>query len=69
MSIRSVFDGGKEFNRIQSGAFEGRCYAAGLQVQIGPTWQLQTMEHTTGVSSGKVLEAAVKRKGHNWRRI
>ena len=62
MSIRSVFDGGKQFNRIQSGAFEGRCYAAGLRVQVGPTWQLQTLEHATGVSSGKVLEAAVKRK-------
>lgn len=62
MSIHSVFDGGKQFNEIQSGVFEGRCYAAGLQVQVGPTWQLQTLEHTTGVSSGQVLEAAVKRK-------
>ena len=62
MSIRSVFDGGKQFNRIQSGAFEGQGYAAGLRVQVSPTWQLQTLEHATGVSSGKVLEAAVKRK-------
>ena len=61
MSIH-VFDGGKQFNRIQSGVFEGRCYATGLRVQVSPTWQLQTPEHTTGVSSGKVLEAAVKRK-------
>ena len=28
MYIRSAFDGGKQLNRIQSGAFEGRCYAA-----------------------------------------
>ena len=61
MSIHSVFDGGKQFNCIQSGAFEGRCYAARLRVQVGPTWQLQTLKHTTEVSSSKVLEAAVKR--------
>ena len=60
MSICSAFDGGKQFNRIQSGAFEGRCYAAGLQVQVGPTWQPRTLEHATGVPSGLLLESAVK---------
>ena len=61
-SIHSVFDGGKQYNRIQSGAFEGRCYAAGLRVQVGPTWQLQTLEHATGVTSGQVFESAVEKK-------
>ena len=54
MSIRSVFDGGKQYNRVQSGAFEGRCYAAGIRVQVGPTWQLDTLEHVIGEIPGKV---------------
>ena len=45
MSIRRIFDGGKEYNKMQSGSFEGRCYAAGMRVQAGPTWQLETEEH------------------------
>jgi hypothetical protein len=32
MSIRTLFDGGKHYNHIQSGSFIGRCYAAGLRV-------------------------------------
>ena len=60
MSICSVFGGGKQFNRIQSGAFEGQRYAAGLRVQVGPTWQLRALEHATGVPSGLLLESAMK---------
>lgn len=54
MSICSVFDGGNQYDCVQSGAFEGRCYAAGMRVQAGPTWQLDTLEHVTGETSGKV---------------
>jgi len=54
MSIRSIFDGGKQYNRVQSGSFEGRCYAAGMRVQAGPTWQLETVEHILGEAPGKV---------------
>ena len=36
MSIRCVMDGGKQFNRIQSGSFEHHCTAAGLAKQHGP---------------------------------
>jgi len=31
MAIRAKMDGGKRVNRIQSGSFEARCYAAGLR--------------------------------------
>ena len=48
MSILSVFDGSKQYNRVQSGSFEGRCYAVGMRVQAGPSWQLETLEYTTG---------------------
>ena len=55
MSIRSIFDGGKQYNRVQSRSFEGRCYAAGMRVQAGPTWQLETVEHILSEAPGKVL--------------
>ena len=55
MSIRSCFDGGKQYNRIQSGAFEHHCYAAGLRVQHGPEWQLQVWERTTKTKPGEVI--------------
>ena len=54
MSIRSVFDGGKQYNRVQSGSFEGRCCAAGMRVQVGPSWQLETLEYATSSTSGNV---------------
>ena len=38
MSIRCKMDGGKFFNRIQSGSFQHRCMAAALRVQYGPGW-------------------------------
>ena len=47
MSIRANYDGGKYFNRIQSGSFEARCYAAGLCCQDGPMWLLNMANHLT----------------------
>ena len=38
MSVRTKMDGGKTFNRIQSGSFEHRCMAAALRLQLGPGW-------------------------------
>ena len=38
MSVRSKMDGGKFYNRIQSGSFQTRCMAAGLRLQIGTDW-------------------------------
>jgi len=38
MSVRCKMDGGKFFNRIQSGSFQHRCMAAALRVQYGPGW-------------------------------
>ena len=36
MSVRCYFDGSKQYNRVQGGAFQHRCNAAGLQIQHGP---------------------------------
>ena len=54
MSIRACFDGGKQYNRIQSGAFEHRCYSAGLRMQNGPRWLGDTLQLVTGEQTGKV---------------
>ena len=54
MSIGTCFDGGKQINRIQSGSFEHRCYAAGLRVQNDSQWLGQTLSKITGEKPGKV---------------
>ena len=38
MSVRCKMDGGKYFNRIQSGSFQNCCIAAALHIQHGPDW-------------------------------
>ena len=38
MSVRCKMDGGKYYNRIQSGSFQHRCMAAALRIQHGPGW-------------------------------
>jgi len=38
MSIHCKMDGGKYYNRVQSGSFNHRCMAAALRVQCGPKW-------------------------------
>ena len=38
MSVRCKVDGGKYFNRVQSGSFQHGCMAAALRVQHGPSW-------------------------------
>ena len=54
MSICTCCDGGKQINRIQSGSFEHRCYAAGLRVQNGSQWLGQTLSKITKEKPGKV---------------
>ena len=54
MSIRCCFDGGKQYNRVQRGSFEARCYGAGLRVQNGPTWAAEFWEKTAGEKPGEV---------------
>ena len=54
MSVRCHFDGGKYYNRVQSGSFEHRSYGAGLRFQNGPSWPLDFWKNTTGENAGKV---------------
>ena len=54
MSIRCQYDGGKQFNHIQSGSFETRCLAAGMRMQDGPTWPVMAMEQITQTDAGQV---------------
>ena len=48
MGLRTICDGGKQYNRIQAGSFKHRCYTAGLQAQNGPEWKVKFWEETTG---------------------
>ncbi len=48
MGLRTQCDGGKAFNQVQSGSFEGRCYAAGFKFQEGAKWITDTYEGMTG---------------------
>ena len=36
------------YNRVRSGSFEGRCYAAGLRFQEGSQWITHTYEEVSG---------------------
>ena len=55
MSIQCCFDGGKQYNRIQRGSFQARCYAAGLRVQNGTKWVTDFWEKSTGEKPGEVI--------------
>ena len=48
MGLRSYFDCGKVYIRVQSGSFEGRCYADGLRYQAGLQWITHAFEEVTG---------------------
>ena len=75
MNIRK-FDGGKQYNRSQSEAWEGRCSGAGLRQNLGPHWGAITWEKVTGeeanpifkkttLSNAKKVESDRKRKATN----
>lgn len=64
MGIRTHFDGGKVFNRVQSGSFESRCYAAGLKFQHGSEWITQVYQETTGHSPPQALVDVTNRIAH-----
>ncbi len=55
MQIRCKFDGGKGINRIQSGSFQFRCCGAGLQKNLGKTWEVAVWERMTGSPANEVF--------------
>ncbi len=60
MSLRTKMDGGKTFNRVQSGSFQHRCAATGLRVRLGPKWGAASWEKVTGLEAGSVLTQTAK---------
>ena len=62
MSIRSMMDRGKQFNRVQSGSFQHRCTAAGLATQHDPNWTTSFWKAATKQNSGPVLGAHTSAK-------
>ena len=55
MGLRAICDGGKQYNRIQSGSFQHRCYTAGLQAQHGPQWKMKYWEETMSEPASQVM--------------
>lgn len=62
MSVRSKLDGGKFYNRIQSGSFKTRCTAAALQVQIGPGWASELWRRRLGQPNEVKVKLGLTRK-------
>ena len=62
MSVRSKMDGGKQINRIQSGAFQHRCMAAGLRLTLGPGWITETWKSLFGSCSNVMSTFSNTRK-------
>ena len=58
MNIRAKFDGGKQYNRSQSGAWEGRCAGAGLRQNLGPEWGMITWKEVTGEEANPIFKTA-----------
>ena len=54
-------DGGKYFNRVQSGSFQHRSMAAGLRVQYGPGWTTSILNQM-GIQSQPQDEHTKRRK-------
>ena len=54
-------DGGKFYNRIQSGSFQHRSMAAALQVQYGPGWTTSILNNM-GIKSSICDEFTNRRK-------
>ena len=62
MNVRSKFDGGKQINRSQRGAWKGRCAGAGLRLNIGPDWGPITWENITNTSPSATFRKVASSK-------
>ena len=58
MNICAKFDGGKQYNRSQSGAWERRCAGAGLRQNLGPEWGVITWKEVTGEEANPIFKKA-----------
>ncbi len=64
MNIRAKFDGGKQYNRIHSGVWEGRCARAGMRQNLGPEWGTVSWEKITGKEANPIFKKAAKSYAH-----
>ena len=66
MSVRCKMDGGKFFNRIQSGSFQHRCMAAALRVQYGSGWAAHVWRSLFHTASDIMdIHAAQRKRKHS----
>ena len=57
MTIPARFDDGKQYNRSQRGAWEGRCAGAGLRQNLGPQCGTAVWEKVTGNEANAVFKS------------
>ena len=62
MSFWCMMDGGKQFNRVQSGSFHHRCNATGLATQHGPNWIMSIWKAVTKCNPWPVFSAHTSAK-------
>ena len=62
MSVRSKLDGGKFYNRVQSGSFQTRCTAAALRLQLGPGWAGEFWQRRIGTPNEVQIKLGLTRK-------
>ena len=62
MHIRTKFDGGKQVNRSQSGAWDGRCAGAALRVNEGPSWGPTCWAQATNTAASECFKSTYATK-------
>ena len=65
MHVRCKFDGGKQVNRSQGGAWEGRCAGAGLRQNFGPHWGPKVWQTITGEAASTVFKDVSQERSRN----
>ena len=62
MSIRAKFDGGKQINRVQKGAWSARSIGARLRFNYGPNWSPKVWSDITKIKPDPIFERIYEQK-------
>ena len=62
MSIRAKFDGGKQINRVQRGAWNARSMGAGLRFNYGPNWSPRVWSDILKIKPDPIFERIYEQK-------
>ena len=62
MAIRAKFDGGKQINRVQKGAWNARSMGAGLRFNYGPNWSPRVWSDILKIKPDPIFERIYEQK-------